>query len=486
MIRSRFAPSPTGDVHVGSLRTALYNYLLAKQGNGEFILRLEDTDRTRLQENSVNTLLEALYSTNVIPDEGLVLEEETITQKGPYGPYIQSERLDIYNDYIQKLIEKGDAYYCFCDKERLEEVRNNQIANGQTPKYDGHCRNLSQEEIEERLKRGDDYVIRLKLPEDTDITFHDEIRGDITVNTNDLDDQVLIKADGFPTYHFAVVVDDHLMKITDVIRGEEWLPSTPKHVYLYDLFGWERPNYVHLPNILNKNHKKLSKREGDVSVSSFLQKGYLPEALINYLALLGWNPGNEEEFFTLEDLTEKFSKDRINTSGAVFDLDKLNWINSKYIQELSDEELVEYLKDYVTDFEVTPSLAKLLRERLEYFAQADELIDEFFSSDLEIKDEEMLKMLNEPSSKILNSRLIEKIKETENLTKEEVSAILKSIQKQDKIRGKMLYMPSRIMITNQMHGPDLAMIMEVLGKDEVLNRLELAQKYINEESNEES
>ena len=332
MVRSRFAPSPTGDVHVGSLRTALYNYLYAKQNNGVFLLRLEDTDRTRLKENSVNTLLTALYATNIKPDEGLVLTENEVGQTGENGPYIQSERLEIYQDQIQKLLDSGDAYYCFCTKERLDDLRKEQEKNGQTPKYDGHCRELAKEEVQERLDRGDDYVIRLKLPENEVITFKDEVRGDISVNTNDLDDQVLIKTDGFPTYHFAVVVDDHMMNVTDVIRGEEWLPSTPKHIFLYDALGWEKPKFYHLSNILNKNHKKLSKREGDVSVESFLEKGYLPEALVNYLALLGWSPKDNQEILSLDELIEKFDLNSVNTTGAVFDLDKLNWINSQYIK----------------------------------------------------------------------------------------------------------------------------------------------------------
>ncbi len=258
MIRDRFAPSPTGNVHVGSLRTALYNYLFAKKNNGQFLLRLEDTDRTRYEEGAVENLLGALMVTGVVPDEGLFEEDGKIVQKGDYGPYIQSERLEIYKKYIDQLLENGQAYYCFCTKERLDEVREKQKRAGETPRYDGHCRNLPREEVEARVAAGEPYVIRLKLPEDHVVTFDDAVRGRIEINTNDLDDQVLIKTDGFPTYHFAVVVDDHLMGITHVIRGEEWLPSTPKHVYLYECLGWEQPQYVHLSNILNDDHKKNS------------------------------------------------------------------------------------------------------------------------------------------------------------------------------------------------------------------------------------
>ena len=312
MIRDRFAPSPTGNVHVGSLRTALYNYLFAKKNNGQFLLRLEDTDRTRYEEGAVENLLDALMVTGVVPDEGLFEEDGKIIQKGDCGPYIQSERLDIYKKYIDQLLENGQAYYCFCTKERLDEVREKQKAAGETPRYDGHCRNLPREEVEARVAAGEPCVIRLKLPEDHVVAFDDAVRGRIEINTNDLDDQVLIKTDGFPTYHFAVVVDDHLMGITHVIRGEEWLPSTPKHVYLYECFGWEQPQYVHLSNILNDDHKKLSKRQGDVSVGDFLKKGYLPEALINFLALLGWSPENEQEIFSMDELIEAFDLSRIN------------------------------------------------------------------------------------------------------------------------------------------------------------------------------
>ena len=347
MVRVRFAPSPTGNVHVGSLRTALYNYLFAKQNDGTFVLRLEDTDRTRYQEGSVENLLNALYTTGVVPDEGLQLVDGKPVENGEYGPYIQSERLDIYKKYIQQLIDEGKAYYCFCSKERLTQLREEQKKAGETPRYDGHCRNLSPEEVQKRIANGDPYVIRLKLPENTDITFDDVVRGKITINTKEMDDQVLIKEDGFPTYHFAVVIDDHLMKITHVIRGEEWLPSTPKHVYLYQCFGWQPPTFVHLSNILNEDHKKLSKRQGDVAVGDFLAKGYLPEALVNFLALLGWSPEDDQEIFSLEELEKAFDIHRISNSGAVFDREKLNWMNGQYIKKASVDTIVDGIQPFL-------------------------------------------------------------------------------------------------------------------------------------------
>lgn len=494
MIRDRFAPSPTGNVHVGSLRTALYNYLFAKKNNGQFLLRLEDTDRTRYEEGAVENLLDALMVTGVVPDEGLFEEDGKIIQKGDCGPYIQSERLDIYKKYIDQLLENGQAYYCFCTKERLDKVREKQKAAGETPRYDGHCRNLPREEVEARVAAGEPYVIRLKLPEDHVVAFDDAVRGRIEINTNDLDDQVLIKTDGFPTYHFAVVVDDHLMGITHVIRGEEWLPSTPKHVYLYECFGWEQPQYVHLSNILNDDHKKLSKRQGDVSVGDFLKKGYLPEALINFLALLGWSPENEQEIFSMDELIEAFDLSRINKSGAVFDRAKLDWMNAHYIKELPIEELtgrmIPYLLDagYITEVDVQnrmPWLEKvgeLMRERLNYFAQVPEETKMLFDRNFEITDPESLDILKEETVPVLFNALVEKITESDVVDTERAKAILKEIQKEykaEKIKGKMLYMPTRIMLTGEMHGPDLTLIMDVLGKEELLLRLERMRSMIH-------
>lgn len=486
MIRDRFAPSPTGDVHIGSLRTALYNYLYAKKNGGAFLLRLEDTDRTRYQEGAVETLLNALYTTGVIPDEGLVLENGTPAQKGAFGPYIQSERLPVYQNYIKTLLDSGDAYYCFCTKERLDALREAQREAGETPRYDGHCRDLSKEEIDARIAAGEPYVIRLKLPADREITFHDAVRGDVTINTDDLDDQVLIKADGFPTYHFAVVCDDHDMEITHVIRGEEWLPSTPKHVYLYERMNWQAPEYVHLPNILNADHKKLSKRQGDVSVSDFFDKGYLPEALVNYLALLGWSPEGDREIFSLDELVDAFDLSRVNKSGAVFDRDKLNWMNAQYIRAMQPEDLKEALRPFLKtagielDESRFDTAVPVLQERIEYLAQAPEIIEEMLNADFLPETDEEKEILAAPQTPILRKALIEKFTELDEFTPGTVQPVFKAIQKEykaDKIKGKMLYMPARIMITGEMHGPDLAAIIAFLGKEEVLRRLERAESF---------
>ncbi|EQF48074.1 glutamate--tRNA ligase [Clostridioides difficile CD170] len=384
-VRVRFAPSPTGFVHIGSLRTALYNYLFAKKMGGEYILRVEDTDQSRLVEGAIENMLNAMKWAGVNHSEGVILDDSgKVVQKGEYGPYIQSQRLDIYQEYIKQLLDSGKAYYCFCTKERLDEVRDAQRAAGETAKYDGHCKNLSKEEVEANIKAGIPYVIRLRLPENHTIKFTDLVRGDMEFNTNDLDDQVLMKTDGFPTYHFAVVVDDYLMKITHVIRGEEWVSSTPKHVYLYEAFGWEAPVFVHLPNILNKEKKKLSKRQGDVAVEDFKKKGYLPEGLVNYVALVGWSPEDNQELFTMEELEKAFSVERVSKSGGVFDTEKLNWVNQHYIKDGDDAYLTDLaipflIEDgFITEEEATnkydflKSMISVLKEKLQYVKEVTE------------------------------------------------------------------------------------------------------------------
>ena len=377
--RLRFAPSPTGYVHIGGLRTALYTYLYAKQTDGTYLIRIEDTDQTRLVEGAIEGMIEEMLWSGVTHDEGPFIDAVSgqITEIGDFGPYIQSNRLDLYKKHALELIEKEHAYYCFCTKERIETVREAQKNAGLTPKYDGHCKHLSSHEIEEKLQRGEDHVIRLKLPENRIITFDDLIKGSISVNTNDLDDQVLMKTDGFPTYHLAVVVDDHFMNISHVVRGDEWLISTPKHVYTYEAFGWEAPQYVHLPVILSHTKKKLSKREGDVAVKDFRRRGYLPEALINYIALVGWSPEDGQEIMTMDELIEKFSFERVSKSSGVFDLDKLNWMNNQYIRNCDLDRLTHLCKPYFVEsgfvepdqfeakFDWLKRIVEILRERLD-------------------------------------------------------------------------------------------------------------------------
>lgn len=490
-VRVRFAPSPTGFVHIGSLRTALYNYLFAKRMGGEYILRVEDTDRTRLVDGAIENMLEAMAWAGVNHTEGVILgENKEVTQVGPYGPYIQSERLDIYTDYIQQLLDSGKAYYCFCSKERLDEVREKQKESGETPKYDGNCRDLSKEEVEAKLAAGEEHVIRLKLPENHVIKFTDLVRGETEFNTDELDDQVLIKTDGFPTYHFAVVVDDHMMKITHVIRGEEWISSTPKHVYLYEAFGWEAPTFVHLPNILNKEKKKLSKRHGSVAVEDFKQKGYLPEGLVNYVALVGWSPEDNQELFTMKELEEYFSVERVSKSGGVFDTDKLNWVNQHYIKDASDEYITDLAipflieAGYITEEDATnrydfvKGMVSVVKEKLQYVKEVTEHVNIFFGDEVKLETEESAEFLKLEHIPTLINALEEKITASDEISEEFFKAMLKEIQKEHGIKGKNLFMGTRVILTGQMHGPDLPKAAAVIGKQTCLNRIQYVKNNL--------
>ncbi len=372
-IRTRFAPSPTGYMHIGNLRTALYTYLIAKKGNGKFILRIEDTDQERYVEGAVDIIYRTLRTVGLNWDEGPDVG-------GPVGPYIQSERMGLFKQYAEELVKKGEAYYCFCDKDRLTELKAVQEASGVNPMYDRHCRNLTQEEIDEKLAAGVPYVIRQKIPETGTTTFHDELYGDITVDNSTLDDQILLKTDGMPTYNFANVVDDHLMGITHVVRGNEYLASAPKYNLLYQAFGWEVPTYIHVEHIMKDKHNKLSKRNGDASFEDLMAKGYLSEAVINYIALLGWAPKGEREIFTLEELIEEFDINGLSKSPAIFDPLKLKAINGEYIRKLTPEKFFEYAEPYIketvkrTDVDLS-KIAALLQNRTEVFADIPEQVD---------------------------------------------------------------------------------------------------------------
>ncbi|MCT4632081.1 MAG: glutamate--tRNA ligase [Firmicutes bacterium] len=487
-VRVRFAPSPTGYVHIGSLRTALYNYLFAKGNeNGKYILRIEDTDRTRLVEGAVENMLEAMEWAGVNHDEGPVLLDGQISETGDFGPYVQSDRLEIYKKHIETLLEKGHAYYCFCTKERLDQVREQQKANGETPKYDGHCRDIDLEEARKRAAAGESYVIRLKLPVNRDIMFDDVVRGKVVVNTNDVDDQVLIKTDGFPTYHFAVIVDDHHMGITHVIRGEEWLPSTPKHVYMYEAFGWDAPRYVHLPNILNSEKKKLSKRHGDVAVKDFKEKGYLPEALVNYISLLGWSPEDNSEIMSIEEIISKFSLERVSKSGGVFDVEKLNWINSHYLKEADLDRLTELASryfvegGYVSEDEIKDkwdwmkSIISATREKLDYLKQVVDYIPLFLGETVDMEDENAKEMVELDHVPDMLEVFKGKILESEELTKDSTKKILKAVQKETGHKGKNLFMPVRVAVSGQCHGPDLNEMLVILGKDLISKRIDFVK-----------
>lgn len=483
-VRVRFAPSPTGFVHVGGLRTALYNYLFAKAHGGTYLLRIEDTDQGRLVEGAVENMLSSLAWAGIHHTEGVMLNESGhVTESGEKGPYIQSQRLEIYRAHIVPLLDSGHAYPCFCSKERLEEVREKERREKGTPRYDGHCRHLTTEEVDQRMAAGENHVVRLKLPDQTDILFNDLVRGTVTMNTADLDDQVLIKSDGFPTYHFAVVVDDHLMDITHVIRGEEWLASTPKHVYLYKVMGWQAPTYVHLPNILNTDRKKLSKRQGDVAAEDFRRKGYLPEALVNFLALVGWSPEDNQELFTLEELEERFSIERVSKSGGVFDLKKLNWMSAHYMREADPDRLTELAIPFLVEAgfinqdtvdekrQWVRNLLEVLRENLHYLGELPEKASVFFNDTVDVEEGEAKDWWESEELKILRPALLEAVLNMETLEQAEIKQAFKSIQKETELKGPRFFKPVRVVLTGTVHGPDLMLVMKVLGKENILKRL---------------
>lgn len=417
VVRTRIAPSPTGEYHIGHLRTCLYDYALARKYNGQFIIRIEDTDQKRFVAGSAERTLQ------VIKDYGLTWDEGPDIG-GPYAPYIQTQRLDIYQKYAQELIDKGLAYYCFCTQERLDSLRASQKAAGHLPKYDQHCLHLSKEEIQKNLDAKIPYTIRMVIPKNETIIFEDAIRGKIKFNTNDVDDQVIIKSNGIPTYHLAAMVDDHLMGITHVFRGEEWLTSTPKHLLLYRYFGWETPIFAHLTVILNPDGKgKLSKRHGATSARSFLEDGYLPEAMLNFLMFLGWNPGDNREFFTLEEFVQAFSLEHLHKKSPVFDRKKLDYLNGYYLRQKTDDQLFELfkkflpqatddqikilipvLKDRITKLSDLQTQAKFLFEDVEY--DKDLLLKKGtapeLAKDMLIKTKELLSQFSDIQNRITN------------------------------------------------------------------------------------
>lgn len=486
-VRVRFAPSPTGYLHIGGLRTALYCYLYAKKMGGEYILRIEDTDQGRKVDDAVEKLIRVMVNMDLLHDEGPFLTEDNkIYQKGDCGPYIQSQKIDRYKEIAKELIDKGNAYYCFCSAQRLEFIREEQKKNNQTHKYDGLCRNIDKEEAEKRIENNEPYVIRLKLPENTIIKFKDHVRGEVSFNTNDLDDQVLIKQDGFPTYHMAVVVDDNDMKVTHVLRGEEWLSSTPKHVFLYEALGYEKPEYIHLPLILNSQKKKLSKRHDDVAVEDFLKKGYLKEALINYVSLVGWSPSSNKEIMTKDEIIEEFSLERLNNSSAVFDVEKLTWMNSIWIQNYDDEKLLQLVKPYLyeekiidksvdTDIEWLLLLIKSLKQRARTLKEFAEKSHIFVENEFEI-EESAVEELKLETAKIVLEKFLDELLKVDKLTEENSKVILKNVQINSSVKGKLLFMPIRAALAGSLHGVDMANLLTLIGKE---NCIERVKKVLN-------
>ena len=469
-VRVRFAPSPTGYLHVGGLRTALYNFLFAKHHGGKFILRIEDTDQTRKVEGAFENLIETLKWSGVEYDEGP-------DKDGGFGPYIQSQRLELYRQHAKTLVGFDKAYYCFCTSERLDEVRQKQLALKQTPSYDRHCRNLSFAEAEHRVVAGERYVIRMKVPLDGEITFEDVIRGKVTITHKMLDDQVLIKSDGFPTYHLAVVVDDHFMGITHIIRGEEWLSSVPKHILLYQYFGWEVPVLVHLPLLLNSDKSKLSKRQGDVAVEDYRAKGYLKEAIVNFIAFLGWNPGDEREIFFLEQLIQEFSLERVGKSGAVFNVDKLNWLNQQHIKIKSNEELARLIKPHIqkegwTNIEdqYLLKVIGLMKERLTFPQDFIEM-SRYFFLDPKSFDEAGFKKNWESESGERLKLFADRLEVLPEYIHESIEVALRKLSEELLIKPSKLIHPVRLALSGRTIGPGLFEMMELLGKETVIRRL---------------
>ncbi len=518
MTRTRFAPSPTGFLHVGGLRTALFNYLYARKHSGQFLLRIEDTDQKRYVEGAMENLLSTLEQVGLEYDEGP-------HKDGPHAPYIQSERTDLYRKYADELIEKGAAYHCFCTSERLDEMRKKQAELKKAPMYDRACLKLSAEEVQSQKDAGEPFVIRQKIPHGEKLRFKDLIRGTVVFETATLDDQVLMKSDNFPTYHLANVIDDHLMEISHVIRGEEWLPSTPKHIMLYKAFGWDTPEFAHIPLLLNKDKSKLSKRQGDVSVESYLEKGYRIEALINFIALLGWHPGKgeEQEIYTMEELIKRFDLEQVHKAGAIFDIEKLDWFNYRWGKEIHHKELEKIAK------EIDPSATIELNHRKEpiYTFSSEEKEQEFSKRRGEIlltecekhlqpewlqNKELLLKALISVEEKILKTPsetpdniacfftfkapdktliLNEKMKVDEATAKtgltESLSALkefeqfdsitkltehlLALVQKLGLKNGQVLW-PLRVALTGEQYSPGTFEMLWALGKEESLKRIE--------------
>lgn len=496
-IRVRFAPSPTGYLHVGGLRTALFNYLFAKKQGGIFILRIEDTDQKRFVPGAIEKLIKTLHEMGIYYEEGEYLDGETLTTKGAVGPYTQSERLPLYREYIEKLLENGRAYHCFCTQERLDTLRAEQAQNKQAPRYDKHCLALSDEEKSQKLSEQVPYVIRLNVsPEHGAIIFQDLVRGKVSIHARDIDDQVLMKSDGFPTYHLANVVDDHLMNITHVIRGEEWLPSTPKHVLLYEAFGWQAPIYAHLPLLLNADKSKLSKRQGDVAVEDYLKKGYLKETIVNFIALLGWNPGkgSTQEIFSLDELVQAFDFAQIHKGGAVFDLKKLDWMNAEYIKKLSVDELYDRVvagsflaKDLIRNapaaMQSEAYLKRVLTVERERLAKLSDIGEHnlFFFAIEPVYDIQKLNWKENSADMTKEAlerayQLLSDLNAADWLNQETVEKIL--LEAAGEKKGDFLW-PLRFALTGADRSPSPAQVAWVLGKEESLVRLESALKKLS-------
>ncbi|WP_416829412.1 glutamate--tRNA ligase [Ectobacillus polymachus] len=476
-VRLRYAPSPTGHLHIGNTRTALFNYLFAKHHGGDFIIRIEDTDLKRNVEGGEESQLNNLKWLGIGWDEGPDIG-------GPYGPYRQTERLDIYKNLYEQLLERGLAYKCYVTEEELEAEREAQMAAGETPRYSGAHRNLTEEQMKEFEAQGRVPSIRFRVPDNKDYTFHDLVKGDVTFNSSDFGDFVIVKKDGIPTYNFAVAIDDHLMEISHVLRGEEHLSNTPKQLMIYEAFGWEVPEFGHMTLIVNENRKKLSKRDESVLqfISQYAELGYLPEALLNFIGLLGWSPVGEEEIFTKEQFIEMFDAARLSKSPAVFDTQKLKWMNNQYVKQQSLERVVELslphlvkaglVSNNMNDQEIAwvTDLIALYHDQMSYGAEIVELSELFFQDEV-VYDEAGQAILGEEQVPVVLAAFAEELEVLEEFTPENIKAAIKAVQKKTGNKGKKLFMPIRVAATGEEHGPELPNAIKLLGKEKVINRI---------------
>ena len=478
MVRTRFAPSPTGYMHLGNLRSALYTFLFARANGGKFILRIEDTDQARYVEGAVDVIYRTLKSIGMNWDEGPDIG-------GDFGPYVQSERKNMYLPYAKELIKKRKAYYCFCTEEELTERREAAAARGETFKYDKHCLHLSDEEVQRRLDAGMPYVIRQNVPEHGEASFDDVLYGHIAVDCSDLDDMILIKADGMPTYNFANVIDDHTMGITHVMRGNEYLSSTPKYNLLYDAFGWEKPTYIHMTPIMRDATHKLSKRDGDAYFEDYLNKGYLKEAIVNYVALLGWNPGDEREFFTMDELIKAFSVEGMSKSPAIFDVNKLTWMNAEYIRRLTPEQFTEYALPYYEKAGIgtahTDVLARILQPRTEVFSQIPDMVD-FLAKlpeyDAELFTNKKSKTNPEVAAKVLDMA-IDALDKLPDWEEQHIHDTLLGLAEANGLKNGTMLWPVRIAMAGKQVTPGGAIeIAVLLGRDEAMRRLRFGREKL--------
>ena len=488
MVKTRFAPSPTGFLHVGGLRTALFSYLFAKHHGGKFLLRIEDTDRERLVDGGIENILKSLRWAGIKPDEGIDLDESgKVIQTGKNGPYIQSERLKIYHKHVDRLIKDDHAYYCFCSKERLAELRQIQEANKQATGYDGLCREMPLAEAKKRVTAGESHVIRMKMPKTGITKFTDLVRGDVEFKNELIDDQVILKADRFPTYHLAVVVDDHLMEITHVIRAEEWLPSTPKHIELYKMFGWKPPEFAHLSLLVNEQKQKLSKRHGDVAVRDFIDKGYLPEAMVNFIAFLGWNPGDEREMFDLDSLIKEFDFAKISKAAGVFNLEKLDWFNREYLKKMPSAELIKICLPMFRDrrYEIGDNdwLGKVLSLEKKRVTTLVELVEsiKFVFEDTPYEAQILVwKKSSKEEAKNVLEKLVNRLNKfsIQDWTRAGLELKIGEWMKENGFGIGNVLWPMRVALSGQKNSPGPFEIAEVFGKEKTIERLRMAIKKL--------